>query len=175
MLKAQKKILVNNISHILKNNNSFIFFSYNKLTSSCMTNFKLKLKQGMGNVTIVKNTLANIAATDALHQEQAQKIKMLFKGNSMGIIYGDIGFCAKEVKSFAKENANVMSIVGGMVDGAVFYANDFEYFANLPSKEELKEKLNKLIASPILALQKIIAMPAIALKKLQQACSSIEI
>ena len=175
MLKAQKSKLVDEISHILKNNNSLLFFRYNKLTAPSLTSFKLNLKKGKANVKIIKNTLASMAAADALSKEQAQTIKTLFKGNSMGIIYGDIALCAKEFKSFARDNANVMSVVGGLVEGEIFYENNFEYFANLPSKEELKEKLNKLIAAPVLALQKTIAMPAIALKKLQHACNSVEI
>lgn len=175
MLRTQKSKLVTEISHILKNNNSLLFFSYNKLTAPSLTSFKLNLKKGKANVKIIKNRLACMAATNALNKDKAQTIKTLFKGNAIGIIYGDIAFCAKEFKSFVKDNSNVVSVVGGLVEGEIFYENSFEYFANLPSKEELKEKLNKLIAAPVLALQKTIAMPAIALKKLHHACNSVEI
>ena len=173
MLRKQKEETVKKISSIFSENNYLIFINYNKFTASCMTSLKMQLKQGGANLKVVKNTLAKVAAKQSIKNNE--EIKGFFEEKkSCGIIYGDIGFCAKEIKKFCQDNENIISVSGCMVDGEVFQSDKFEYFASLPSKEELKQKLEILLSAPLLALKKLCASPAISLKKIQSIIPKLQ-
>lgn len=76
--------------------------------------------------------------------------------------------------TLSHDNEDVLSVSGCMVDGEVFQSDKFEYFASLPSKEELKQTLEVLMLSPILVLKKLYASPAISLKKIQSIIPKLQ-
>lgn len=172
MLKQQKKVAVEKISNIFTNNNACIFFKYSKFDMKSITSLKLQLKAQDANLLMVKNTLAKIAANKVFND---QNIAQIFKGHPMAIVYGEICSCAKIMQQFIKANKEMVCFVGGLSDKQLFSENQFDFFASLPSKEELQNKLIKAIIAPITSITKITALPMIALRKIHTVlCSEKE-
>lgn len=128
----------------LKNANSAMVVSFNKLTVTKDQEFRNKLRETGAKYQVVKNTLARIAVKDTQFEGAAAH----FKGvTALAWTSGDAVVLSKLVTKFVKENKDFYTFKAGVVEGKVYDAAQVEVIANLPSKEELISKLMYVINS----------------------------
>ena len=128
----------------LKNANSAMVVSFNKLTVTKDQEFRNKLRETGAKYQVVKNTLARIAVKDT----QFEGASAHFKGvTALAWTSGDAVVLSKLVTKFVKENKDFYTFKAGVVEGKVYDAAQVEVIANLPSKEELISKLMYVINS----------------------------
>jgi large subunit ribosomal protein L10 len=136
--RATKQKDLNALTEELKNANSAMVVSFNKLTVTKDQEFRNKLRETGAKYQVVKNTLARIAVKDT----QFAGASAHFKGvTALAWTSGDAVILSKTVTKFVKDNKEVFTFKAGVVEGRVYDVNQVEAIANLPSKEELISKL----------------------------------
>ena len=136
--RATKQNDLNALTEELKNANSAMVVSFNKLTVNKDQEFRHKLRETGAKYQVVKNTLARIAVKDT----QFEGATVHFKGvSALAWTSGDAVVLSKTVTQFVKANKDVYTFKAGVVDGKVYDATQVEAIASLPSKEELISKL----------------------------------
>jgi large subunit ribosomal protein L10 len=104
-------------------------------------------------LTILKNTLASIAASEAFKDIELGDI---FKGPTSVIAsHKDLITTAKVLKEIIRE-FDVLKLKGGIIDGRLVSASDVAMLANLPSKEILISQVVTGIASPLFMLVSVL-------------------
>ncbi|WP_194949191.1 50S ribosomal protein L10 [Actinomyces trachealis] len=91
---------------------------------------------GNAEYTVVKNTLAAIAARQTGFEAFADDLK---GPTALAFVTGEPVEAAKALRNFAKENQQLI-IKGGVMDGKVLAAADVEKLASLESREVLLAK-----------------------------------
>ena len=140
--RATKQKDLNALTEELKNANSAMVVSFNKLTVTKDQEFRNKLRETGAKYQVVKNTLARIAIKDTQFEGATEH----FKGvTALAWTSGDAVVLSKTVTKFVKENKDFYTFKAGVVDGKVYDAMQVEAIASLPSKEELISKLMYVI------------------------------
>lgn len=164
MLKLEKKEAVKQIEQIYNSSSSVIVTHYHGLTVSDLNQLRNKLRESGGSFTIVKNTLAKIAAKNAGFQCD----ESLFSG-PVAIAYSEDSLAAaKGVVKFAEANDN-LKIVGGVLDGDALSVAEIVQLAKMPSLDELRGKLVALIQTPATNLVRVLQAPGSGLARVISA------
>lgn len=158
----------------LKNSNSAMVLSFNKLTVAKDQEFRNELRQAGADYRVVKNTLARIAVEGTPFEGAREH----FKGvTSIATIDGEPIDLSKIISKYVKENKDVFEFKAGVVDGKVVDFNDVERIASLPSKEELIGKLLFLLNAPAQRLATVLnAVPrnlAVVLKQVSERTDNL--
>lgn len=128
---SAKKETVSEISEKLKNAQSVVLFRYAESTVADMQDLRRELKKVDSEVKIYKNTLVK-RALDDMNIDLSE-----FLEGPNAIVFGkDIIEPIKAIDKFAKDHNNV-SIVTGIVDGAVVSLDEIKKYASIPSMEGL--------------------------------------
>lgn len=155
MLKAEKKLAVQELKNIFSNNSSVIVFHYKGLTVEGINSLKSEMKKSETNMRVVKNTLSVVA----LRENKNEDFVDLFKGPT-AIAWGNSPVeIAKVLYGFAKKNNNLI-LIGGIYDGKKLNKKDVELLASMPSLDELKSKLIAVITTPAANIARLLQKPA---------------
>lgn len=118
----------------------------NKITVEKVTKLRADLRKEGIHFIVVKNTLAREAA----NRVGKGALSSHFKGpTAVAITKKDGAVPAKLIRDFQKDNKDLLSVKIAMVDGSIFYANDVEKLADLPSREVLLAQLLGTLQAPI--------------------------
>ena len=144
--RERKEDLVATYGELLRNTDGFIVAEYNKMTVAKVDDLRNRLREGPGGVyAVTNNTLFRIAL-----QENGWNVPdELFVGQT-GVIFGNgnLPAVAKTVQGYIKDNAELLSVRGGVLAGAVFSPREMEAVANLPTLEEIHAQLAGLVVQP---------------------------
>ncbi len=127
----------------------------NGMSVAHVTELRKKLREANVTHTVIKNTLARIAARKA---GLDGLVKLLEGPTVISISKGDVMAPAKVLVSFAKDHDKLV-ILGGIVEGKEATAKDIADISALPSKEELLGKLLGSMNSPITGLVRVLNGP----------------
>lgn len=143
--RERKEELVDIYSQILKGTDGFIVTEYRGLTVSKLNDLRNRLSAAAGSYTVTKNTLFSIA----LKQNGWPVPEDLLLGPT-GVVFGNgnLPAVAKVVQTFAKDNADLFVVKGGVISSSIFGAKDIETIANLPTLEEIRAQLAGIIVQP---------------------------
>ncbi|MBR2782204.1 MAG: 50S ribosomal protein L10 [Oscillospiraceae bacterium] len=144
-----KKAIVEALAEKLQNATAAVFVDYKGITVAQDTELRNQFREAGVEYSVVKNTLTRFAANKAGYN---QFDEMLNGTTSLACTTGDPIAPARIVCEFAKKNANVLSIKGGIVEGSVLSVEELNAFGALPSKDGLVAQVLGTFLAPISSL-----------------------
>ncbi|MCF8589703.1 50S ribosomal protein L10 [Gordonia liuliyuniae] len=136
MANAEKVSAVAEIAEQFKGSDAAVVTEYRGLTVTQLGTLRRSLGEG-ATYSVAKNTLVKRAAEEA----GVEGLDELFTGpTAIAFIQGEFPEAAKAMKTFAKENKNLV-IKGGYMDGRALSVAEVEQIADLESREVLLAKL----------------------------------
>ncbi len=146
----KKRAVVAELKDHLTNAKGAVFTSYNKLTVAMDTELRRELRAAGVNYHVVKNTMTNLAAKEAGLDELTAH---LAGTTALAFSKEDAVAPAKVICDFIKKNkledAGILTIKAGLVEGKVIDDKEVKALANLPSREQLIAKLLGSMNAPI--------------------------
>lgn len=143
---------------------------YRGLNVAQMSDLRRKLRAADGEYLVSKNTLASIAIRESRSTALAP---MLVGPLALAFGFTDAVAVAKVVKDFAKENDKLL-IRGAVLDGAALNAKQVEQLATMPSRDELRAQLLRLLNTPATNFVRLLSAPAQQLVQVLYAKSTQE-
>ena len=145
-----KKQVVADIKAKLTESKGAVLATYRGLTVAQDTELRVSLRQAGVKYQVIKNTMTRIAAEDAGLNEIVPHLE-----GTTSIAYSadDAVAPAKALNDFIKkyklDEAGVLQVKVGVVEGKVIDANEVKALAALPSREVLIAKLLGSIQAPV--------------------------
>ncbi|GAA2624978.1 50S ribosomal protein L10 [Streptomyces axinellae] len=127
---------VGEITDKFRNSSAAVVTAYTGLSVAQLKELRRSLGEN-AQYRVVKNTLTKIAANEAGINELDE---FLTGSSAVAFVTGDPVEAAKGLRDFAKDNPALV-IKGGIVDGALYGADDLKKLADLESREVLLAKL----------------------------------
>jgi len=145
----KKKEDVKEITEQLKNSKIAVLAEYRGLTVSELTQVRRRLREQGVDFSVVKNTLARIAAKDAGKDELLQIL-----GGPVAIAYGreDVVAPAKVLTDYVRSTRTALKIKGALLDHQVLSSAEVAELASLPSRDVLAAQLLGTLQAPISGL-----------------------
>ena len=132
MDKAGKQAALKELEGIFGDAGAVVVTHYSGLSVAELSGLRATLREGGGQLKVVKNRIAKIALAGNGGDAAAD----LFKG-PVAIAYAeDPTVPAKAAAEFAKEN-DKLKLVGAIMDGDVMDASGIQALATMPSREEM--------------------------------------
>ncbi len=167
MPTQQKVDRVQDIKDRLERSSIAMTASYSGITVNEMIELRRAMRTGGIDFTIVKNTLLNLAATEA----NKPQIKEIINGpTAVAIAYDDPAAAAKTLSDFVRDGGTSLAILGAVMgDGAPMAAGDVTKLASLPAKPVLLAMLLGQMQTPLARLATVMNGPIQALDNVLQA------
>ena len=157
MQKAEKEQVVAELAEQLRSVDSLIVADYRGLTNSQLEALRAKLRPHGARLTIVKNTLTRRAAEAA----GAESLLALLEGpTALAFVQadGDAVAVAKALSDTARET-RILSLRGGVMQGAPITGDDVETLAKLPPVDVLQGQLVGVIVAPLTQVLGLLTAP----------------
>jgi large subunit ribosomal protein L10 len=144
-MRFEKKVLVEDISEVLKEASFLYFISYKGLNVKDFSSLRDELAKNDAQCTVFKNSLIKKAAEQAGINDLAE---LSLAGDTALISgLGDAGAVAKVIADFAKKSEEVRA-KAGYVEGTVLDEAGVKSIADLPSKDTLRAMLLGTLEAP---------------------------
>lgn len=154
--KEQKAEQVELLTDKLKKAKVAVLTDYRGLTVSQLQELRGRLRGADVEYRVIKNTLARRAAEaagyPALKDELEGPVAIAFG-------YDDLSIASKLINEFVRTTRLKLDVVGGLVEGRVFSADQVKQLADLPSRETLIAQLMGTLQSPVAQLVGIMQTP----------------
>jgi large subunit ribosomal protein L10 len=157
MHKSDKERVVAELTESLRTSETLIVADYRGLTNAEIDGLRSKLIEHGARFAVVKNTLTRRAAEAA----GADALLALLEGPSAIAFVesgGDTVAVAKALRE-AATSTKILTIRGGVLEGAVMSADEVESLAKLPPAEVLRAQLVGAITSPLTTVVMLLAAP----------------
>lgn len=162
-----KQAVVTEVAAVAKTAQSAVAAEYRGLTVAEMTKFRVSARQAGVYVRVVKNTLAR----RAVEGTSFECMKGSLKGPLvLAFSREDPGAAARVVKGFAKEHDKLVTVALS-IGGELYPASDLDRLASLPTLEEARASLVRMLAAPMTQLVRTFAEPAAMLARTLKARS----
>lgn len=123
-----------------------VLTEFRGLTVEQQTRLRRELRQAGVEFTVVKNTLARIAAQEA----GIQGLEPYLAGpTAMAFGYDDPVAPARELARALRELRDFLAIKAGWIEGRVFTADDVRQLADLPPREQLLARVAGGLSAPL--------------------------
>jgi large subunit ribosomal protein L10 len=165
--REQKAQVIQDVAGALRESSAVFAVDYRGISVAQAAALRTTLRGNDATFTVVKNTLAELAAGEV----GADGLKPLLKGpTAMTFVRGDAAAAAKALRDFRRSTQNtLLEFKGGWMDGQALSPEDVDAIAQLPSKEVLVGRLVGMIASPLSGLVTALNnLPAGLARQLQQ-------
>ena len=170
MNRAEKVETVSQLTDRFARAPLVVVTEYRGLNVAQMSDLRRKLRAVDGEYLVSKNTLAAIAIRESRSTALAP---MLVGPLALAFGFADAVAVAKVVKDFAKDNDKLL-IRGGVLDGAALNAKQVEQLATMPSRDELRSQLLRLLNTPATNFVRLLKAPAQQLVQVLYAKSTQE-
>ncbi len=144
--KEKKAELVDLIREKLVRAEIVIATDHRGLTVAKMSELRHKLRQQGIEYRVVKNTLADFAATAAGKPDLS---RLLTGPTALAFGYDDVIQPSRALLDYQRSSETTLSIKGGMLAGKLLTAEDIIALAKLPPKDELIARFVGLLQSPV--------------------------
>ena len=165
MPTKEKEVELAKFREEIKGAKTVVVSHYSGMSVANVTELRSKLREAGVTHTVVKNTLARIAAREV---GMESLVPLLSGPTVVSISKTDLVAPAKVLVNYAKDHEKLV-ILGGVVEGKAATAQDITDISNLPSKEELVAKLLGSLNSPVTGLLRVINGPASSLVRVLNA------
>lgn len=143
--KAKKAEQIEKLSADLKGVHNMVVATFSKLTVNQDFELRKAVRTAGGKYAVVKNKLAGRASQGTPLEEALKGLKGV---TSIAYTTGDPVALAKAISKYVADNAEQISVKGGVVEGKIATPKEIKALATMPSKEELYSKLLFLISAP---------------------------
>lgn len=162
-----KQAVVTEVAAVAQTAQSAVAAEYRGLTVAEMTKLRVAARQAGVYVRVVKNTLARRAIEGTTFE--------CMKGSLRGPLVlafsrEDPGAAARVVKGFAKEH-DKLKAVALSIGGELYPASDLDRLASLPTLDEARASLARVLNAPLTQLVRTLAEPAAMLARTLKARS----
>lgn len=173
----KKRALVDELADHLKQSKGIVLTSYKGLTVAKDTELRRELRAANVTYHVVKNTMLRLAADKAGLEGFDDHLEGT---TAMAFSYDDAVAPAKIICGFMKKNkledAGILTVKVGAVEGKVIDEKEVKALAALPSREELIAKLlgsmNAPIANSVGVMQGIIRKAVYVLEAVREQKAS---
>ena len=158
MDRAQKEIVVEELSQIFESSGVVVVSHYQGLTVAEMQDLRRQMSLAGGSIRVAKNRLAKIA----LEGKPCGSIAKYLSGMTVLAYSEDPVAAAKVIESYAKEN-DKLSILGGAMGENSLDVAGVKLLASMPSREELIASIVGCVAAPAASIAGAIGGPGSAM------------
>lgn len=142
---AQKQERVVQLKESLDGAQMALVSDFKGLSVKEMTALRRRLQEAGGEYTVAKNSLIK----RALKETGLPELDGMLKGTNVLLIGKEDPVApVKALVDFLKETKKELEIKGGILEGKVVSAEEFDQIAKLPSREEMIAKLMGSMQSP---------------------------
>lgn len=168
MPRAEKEKTVQDIQDKFKKSQAVFLFEYHGLNVADMTGLRMKLREGQGELKVLKNTLVKKALEGSPLKET---VASDFKGPiACAFSYADAVATAKVLVGFKKEDQS-LHFKSGVLNERKIQIQEIKALAKLPSREVLLAHLLGTLVAPISSF--VIVLAAVP-RKFLYALKAIE-
>lgn len=146
-MRPEKELLLDEIKQKIDASTAMIVTSYQKLEPNTSWALRDKLSQSGGILEVVRKRVFLKAA----EKSGIQLDGSLLQGH-VGVVFvtqPDAMKLAKAVIQFSEENAQLLQVVCGQIDGKIVPGTEVEMLAKLPGIEEMRSMFIGLLVSPM--------------------------
>ena len=144
----QEKInIVDKSTQKFKDASGIYFTKYTGMNVEQATSFRKLCRESDIDYKIVKDTLTKIAVKNAGYEDIFDEILSGQIGTITSI--DDSIAPARVIKTFNKENDDIIEVVGLYADGNLYGPEKYKDLANLPTREELIGKFASMLNQPM--------------------------
>jgi large subunit ribosomal protein L10 len=146
-MRKEKTLLLDEIKDKIDASTGMIVTSYDKLEP----NLSWKLREMLGNSGCLFEVVRKRVFLKAAEKSGVKLDESLLAGH-IGIVFvnkSDAMVSAKAVIKFSKENANLLKVVCGQIDGKMMPGAEVEELAALPGLDEMRAIFLGLLTSPM--------------------------
>lgn len=135
MNRQEKQTIIDSVRKSFSDSQASFIIGVQGLTVNQVQALRKKVRHTGGSVSVVKNTLLKKAVVDM--SSGVQNLAPHFE-KQIAVVFApkDFTVVARVIYDAAKEHEN-LKIIAGCYDGAVVNADKVNYFATLPSHEQL--------------------------------------
>ena len=162
-----KQALVAEVNSVAATAQSAVAAEYRGLTVAEMTTLRATARKSGVYVRVVKNTLARraVAGTEFECMQESLKGPLLLAFSNE-----DPGSAARVIKDFAKEHDKLVT-VSVSIGGQLFAAADLDRLASLPTLDEARAMLLRVLQAPMTQLARLLSEPGAMLARTLKARS----
>lgn len=164
MDRTQKEEQVSSLRTMLEESSVVVVTHYSGMTVMEMTDLRGKMRQAGAGFKVTKNRLTRLA----LEGTKFEALGDLFKGPTAIAFSKDPVAPAKVVVDFAKSNAKLV-VLGGGIGAQVLDAAGIGALAALPSLDQTRAKIIGLISAPATKIAGVLQAPAGQLARVMNA------
>lgn len=145
-MRAEKSILLKEIKQKIDSSKAIVLATYTKMSPNMAADFRMNIGKTGGSFEIVKKRMLIKAAEQAGFSLDRSNLQ-----GHIGVIFAeeDPVQTAKYVYQFAKENENILDVLGGRFEGKLCAAQDVKLISQLPSQNEMRAQLLGLFEAPM--------------------------
>ena len=145
LTQEKKQNQIRSFSSNMKDAQASFVVQFKGLTVAQMTDLRGQLRSQKAQLRVIRNTLAKRVLNENKNMEPITSA--LSGPNAFVFAYGDISQTAKILSEFA-EDTSILKLKTGMIDQKHLSADQIHHLATLPSLDELKVKLLRLLSTP---------------------------
>lgn len=164
MVSIAKIQKVEKLSNELNSASMIIVVHYHGITVSEIETMRKNFRNNGVSFQIIKNRLMKIA----IDGSEFSVGEALFSGPSAIAYSSDPISVAKSVIESVKQNTK-LKLIGGIFESEVINADKIRLLASLPSKDEVRAQLLRVISAPATKLVRVINEPATSLVRVTKA------
>jgi len=164
MVSKVKIDIVSRLISALAKAKMLIIVHYHGITVSEIDVMRKKFRENGVIFQVVKNNLMKIAIQDGLFEKGMN----LLSGPSAVIFSEDPVAAAKSVIDLAKENQK-LKVIGGVFEEELIKKDKIEILSSLPSLDELRAQLLRVISAPATQIARVITEPYASLVRVNKA------
>lgn len=145
-MREEKKFLLEEVKEKIEKSDGFIVASYKGFSAPRVKDFRNKMAEIGGEFEVVKKRVF-IKAAETLGID----FNLQALSGHVGVIFAhdDAMAVAKGAVKYGEDNNNILSVLGGKIDGERCSAEDVEVIAKLPSLNELRAQILGLFEAPM--------------------------
>lgn len=145
-MRLEKNILSREIKEKIDSSKAIVLATYTKMSPNMAADFRMNIGKTGGSFEIVKKRILVKAAEQAGFTLDRGNLK-----GHIGVVFAeqDPVQTTKYVYQFAKENENILHVLGGRFEGALCGAKDVELISQLPNQDEMRSQLLGLFEAPM--------------------------
>jgi large subunit ribosomal protein L10 len=145
-MRAEKQLLLDEIKQQIDHSTMMILTRYQHMDPNLSSVFRITLRTAGGAFEVVRKRILLKAIEAAGFSIDAQ----LLQGH-IGVIFTDKDpiSVTKSLYQFAKDNEDVVEVLGGRFEGKLYSAQDVKQISELPSKEEMRAQFLGLLEAPL--------------------------
>lgn len=151
MNREQKTAAIAEIVDNINGSEAVLVVDYRGLTVTQASELRTALREADATLVVAKNTLTGRAIAEV--GESAEPLREFLAGpTALTYVKGDVAAAAKAITTFAKDNGELPTFKGGVLDGNQLSPDEIQAIAKLPSRQALYGQLVGMVASPITGL-----------------------